>query len=67
MPMLDEEGSPITSDLEVMKRDGKLNLEVELVFGIRKRVEAMQWLDQYCTSHPDELVAIGGPGHGEMM
>ena len=64
--MLDEAGSQITSDLEVVKRDGKLDLEVELVFGIQKRVEAMEWLDQYCTSHPDEVIAIGGPGHREV-
>ena len=26
----------------------------------------MEWLDQCCTSHPDEFVVIGGPGHREV-
>ena len=67
VPMLDEAGSPITSDLDLMKRDDKLNLEAELFFGIHKRFEATEWLDQCCTSHPDEFVPIGGPSNGEVM
>ena len=63
---VDAEGSPVTSDMEVVQRDGQVNLEVELVFGKQKKAEAFEWLDRYCTRHPDEFFVIGGHGHREV-
>ena len=44
--VVDEAGSRITSELEAAKRDGKLKLEVELVFGSQKRFKPLEWLER---------------------
>lgn len=63
--IVDAPGIPVTSDLEISKTRKLVNLEVELVFGSSKRSEALEWLDEYFHSRPDEFIIIGGPRHQE--
>ena len=62
--VLDSAGSPVTTDMEVTP-NGQGNSKFELLFGTRKKSQALERLDHYCTSHQDEFVVIGCPCHRE--
>lgn len=58
-------GSLVTRDWEIGSTGKRGSLVVELFLESKKRAEALDWIDEYRTSHSHDFVVIGGLGHRE--